>query len=51
MVYVIEGEVEVTISGKPLTLKQGETTVIPANAPHSVTAKTKFKMLLTMIKS
>jgi quercetin dioxygenase-like cupin family protein len=51
MVYVIEGEVKVTISGKPLTLKQGETTVIPANAPHSVTAKTKFKMLLTMIKS
>jgi quercetin dioxygenase-like cupin family protein len=51
MVYVLDGEVDVTISGKPLTLKQGEITVIPANEPHALTAKTKFKMLLTMIKS
>jgi quercetin dioxygenase-like cupin family protein len=51
MVYVLDGEVDVTISGKPLTLKQGEITIIPANEPHALTAKTKFKMLLTMIKS
>lgn len=51
MVYVVEGEVEITISGKPLSLKQGEMTIMPANEPHALTAKTQFKMLLTMIKS
>jgi quercetin dioxygenase-like cupin family protein len=51
MVYVLEGEVKVTISGKPFTLRQGETTIMPANHPHALAAKTKFKMLLTMIKS
>jgi quercetin dioxygenase-like cupin family protein len=51
MVYVIDGEVEVTISGKTITLKQGEITIMPANEPHALAAKTKFKMLLVMIKS
>ena len=51
LVYVVDGEVEITISGKPLTLKKGEMTIMPANEPHALTAKTKFKMLLTMIKS
>jgi quercetin dioxygenase-like cupin family protein len=51
MVYVLEGEVEVTISGKPVMLKKGEMTIMPANEPHALTAKTRFKMLLTMIKS
>ena len=51
MVHVLEGEVEVTIAGKPVTLRQGEATIMPANKPHALTAKTQFKMLLTMIKS
>lgn len=51
MVYVLDGEVEVTISGKPIRLNKGETTIIPANQSHSLMAKTRFKMLLTMIKS
>jgi quercetin dioxygenase-like cupin family protein len=51
LVYVIDGEVEITISGKPLRLKKAEMTIMPANEPHALTAKTKFKMLLTMIKS
>ena len=51
MVYVLDGEVEVTVSGKPVTLKQGEMTIMPANKTHALSAKTKFKMLLTMIKS
>jgi quercetin dioxygenase-like cupin family protein len=51
MVYVLDGEAEVTISGKPIRLKQGEMTILPANEPHALVAKTKFKMLLTMIKS
>jgi len=51
MVYVLDGEAEVTISGKKIALKQGEMTILPANEPHSLAAKTKFKMLLIMIKS
>jgi quercetin dioxygenase-like cupin family protein len=51
LVHIIEGEAEVTISGNPLRLKQGEITIMPANEPHALTAKTKFKMLLTMIRS
>jgi len=51
LVYVLDGEVEVTISGKPISLKKGEATIIPASQSHSLIAKTRFKMLLTMIKS
>ena len=51
MVYILDGEADIKISGKPLKLKQGETTVLPAGKPHSLVAKTKFKMLLVMIKS
>jgi quercetin dioxygenase-like cupin family protein len=51
IVYVVEGEVVITISHKPLVLKQGEITIMPANEPHALRAQTPFKMLLTMIKS
>jgi len=51
LVYIIEGKAEVTISDKSLRLKQGEITIMPANEPHALTAKTKFKMLLTMIRA
>jgi quercetin dioxygenase-like cupin family protein len=51
LVYVLEGEVNIAISGKPLKLTQGEMTVMPANEPHALIAITRFKMLLTMIKS
>ena len=51
LVQILEGEAEITISGKPIQLKQGEATIMPANKPHALTAKTKFKMLLIMIKT
>ena len=51
MVHVLEGEVNVSISGKPTVVKQGEIIIMPANKPHALTAVSKFKMLLTMIKS
>ena len=51
MVYVIEGEVEITISGKPMTLKTGDTVIMPANDPHALKAIDRFKMLLVMVKS
>jgi quercetin dioxygenase-like cupin family protein len=51
LVYVLDGEVEIRISGKPFTLKTGEAIVMPANEPHAVRALKKFKMLLTMIRA
>ncbi len=50
MVYLLEGEVEVTISGMPLLLRQGEMVVLPANQPHALKAIKRFKMMLTMMK-
>ncbi|MDG6907440.1 MAG: cupin domain-containing protein [Nitrososphaerota archaeon] len=47
----LEGEAEVTISGNPNQLKQGDLILMPAGQTHSVRAKTNFKMLLTMIRS
>jgi quercetin dioxygenase-like cupin family protein len=51
LVYVIEGTTEITISGKPMTLKQGEMVIMPAHKPHAVRASGRFKMMLVMIKS
>ena len=51
LVHVLDGEVEVRISGKPFTLKAGEAIVMPANEPHALKALTRFKMLLTMIRA
>ncbi len=51
MVYIFDGEAQVTIAGTPLNLKAGDATIMPANKPHALTAKNRFKMLLIMIKS
>ena len=50
LVYNLEGEVEVTISGKAVLVKKGEILVMPANKPHALKATKRFKMLLTMIR-
>jgi quercetin dioxygenase-like cupin family protein len=51
LVYTIEGKVEITISGRSHQLKAGEMIFLPAYEPHRLKARSKFKMLLTMIKS
>jgi len=51
MVQVLEGEAKVTISGKTITVKKGEMTIMPAYQPHGLFAATRFKMLLTMVKA
>ena len=51
MVYILDGAAEVTISGKPLHLKQGEMVIMPANEPHALRATSRFKMMLVMVKS
>ena len=51
LVQVLEGEADIAISGKPIRVRQGEITIMPANEPHALAAVTRFKMILTMVRS
>ena len=51
MVQVLDGTLELRIDKKEYILNGGDMIVMPANIPHALHAKTKFKMILTMIKS
>lgn len=51
IVQVSEGEALITISGNENEVSTGQLIIMPANVPHSVVAKKKFKMLLTMIRA
>jgi quercetin dioxygenase-like cupin family protein len=51
LVQVIEGEVEITIAGKPLKLTAGDMVIMPAQKTHALKAVTRFKMVLTMIRA
>ena len=51
LVQVLDGEAEVTISGKPNRLVAGEMIIMPAGQPHSLKALQRFKMALVMIRS
>lgn len=49
--HVLEGKADIVVSGKSLPTTAGEAVLMPANQPHSLKALTRFKMLLTMIRS
>ncbi len=51
MVYIIDGEVKIIISGKDYLLNEGEFIIMPANEPHSLNAIKRFKMALTLIRA
>ena len=51
LVQVLEGEVEITISGKPDRLQGGGLILMPANQSHALKAIKRFKMILTMLRS
>ncbi len=48
-VHILEGQAEITISGKPFLLGAGEGILMPANSPHALHTIKRFKMLLTML--
>ncbi len=50
-VLCLEGEVEITIAGNPILAQKEEMVIMPADLPHSLKAKTRFKMLLIMIRA
>jgi quercetin dioxygenase-like cupin family protein len=50
VVYIIDGDMEIKIGGKPYNVKAGEMIIMPPDIPHGLKAVQKSKMLLTMIK-
>lgn len=51
LVYILDGEADITISGRTHQLSVGEMIIMPANEPHALKAVKRFKMGLTMIRS
>ncbi len=51
LLQAVEGEAEVTVSGKPIPVKASDVVLLPAEKPHAVKAITRFKMELIMIGS
>ena len=51
LLQVVDGEAEITIAGAAHRLRAGDMIIMPAHQPHAVKAVSRFKMLLTMIRS
>ena len=50
LVCMLDGKVEILVSGNPYVLEAGEMIILPANEAHALKAISKFKMMLTMIR-
>ena len=50
VVYILDGQAEITIGGQPNIVSAGEMLIMPADVSHALQAIEKFKMLLIMIK-
>lgn len=51
MAYILDGEADITVSGKEVRVAQGEMTIMPAHQPHALKAVRQFKMMLVMMRS
>lgn len=51
LAQVLEGDAEISIAGSAHRLHGGEMILMPAGQPHALKAITRFKMVLTMIRS
>lgn len=49
MVYVIDGETQITIGDQSYVVRKGETIVMPSGIPHGLVALERFKMMLTVV--
>ena len=50
LVQVVDGRLEITIAGKPLSVGPSEVVVMPANVPHALRATEDSRMILTMLR-
>ena len=51
LVYILDGEAEITIAGEPHLLQAGDMILMPGGKPHALKAVKRFKMMLVMIRS
>jgi len=51
LVYILDGQAEISIVGKSHRLEEGEIIIMPSNQPHALKALEKFKMMLIMVRS
>lgn len=49
MVYILDGEAEITIGDVTTLVKTGETIVMPHGISHALLAKEQFKMFLVVV--
>lgn len=49
MVYLLDGEADISIGEKTFHVKKGETIVMPAGISHALLASEQFKMLLVVV--
>lgn len=49
LVYVIDGQAEVTIGNEKFLVNAGETILMPAEVPHAVSAPQQMKFMLTVV--
>jgi quercetin dioxygenase-like cupin family protein len=50
VLMVTDGKAEVLIAGTPFTVGTDEMIILPANKPHAVFARERFRMILSMIR-
>ena len=51
LVQIIDGQAELIIGGAAVPATAGQMVLMPADVPHAVRARQRFKMLLTMLKA
>jgi quercetin dioxygenase-like cupin family protein len=51
LVQVIDGQGEFIVDGRVRRVAAGQLLLMPANVPHAVKARKRFKMLLTMLRA
>ena len=50
VVYILDGQAQISIGGEAKTVQAGQMLIMPANVPHALHAEEQFKMLLVMIR-
>ena len=51
LVHVLDGEAAITVDGVAHRLRAGEALLMAPDAPHTVRADSRFKMMLTLLRS
>lgn len=49
LVYILDGQGEITVGDEKFTVATGESIVMPAGIPHALFAAERFKMLLIVV--